>query len=464
MAEDAPASSKSAPPALPAGRYQGWAQPPVTGDDGELTRTGRGTPAGEYLRRFWQPVALSEDVGELPVALRILGEDLVLFRDRSGRIGLLHRYCSHRGASLEFGIVGERGIRCCYHGWKYDVDGTILETPALPAEVRIAEKLAHGAYPAIECCGLVFAYMGPPGTMPPFPQLDAFTWPQDNEMRAYKLHFPCNWLQVHENGADPMHVPFVHALISEVQFTEMMGALPVVDNAETPVGFLSLATRRWGGMLYVRANDVILPNMAQFGTPFVRGDAEKFALCAGITRWVVPVDDASNLTFGIRHFNTLIDPHGEGRRDLIGAFRTDGFGQTSDRPYEERQRNPGDWDAQGYQRPVALHGNEHLVAHDSGVVMLRRQLREGIRAVAAGRQPAQPRLYAGDTVVPTYVAEIVKAGARDAPLAEQQRALYRFGREVAQSLLDTQHLPPEARQQGVESRLRAMDTEGLYRP
>ena len=104
-----------------------------------LSRVGPGTPCGEYLRRFWQPVAFADELQDLPRALRILGEDLVIFRDRAGRVGLLQLHCSHRGTSLEFGLVSERGIRCCYHGWLYDVDGTILETPS---ELKISSPSA----------------------------------------------------------------------------------------------------------------------------------------------------------------------------------------------------------------------------------------------------------------------------------------------------------------------------------
>jgi nitrite reductase/ring-hydroxylating ferredoxin subunit len=452
--------SSSAFPTVPQGSYRGWDQVPAQQDDRELTRTGRGTPAGEYMRRFWQPVALVEEVKDLPIPLKILGEELVLFRDGSGKIGLLHRHCSHRGASLEFGIISERGIRCSYHGFQYDVDGSILDTPALPKDSRIKKSLCHGAYPTIEYAGLIFAYFGPPKDMPPFPVLDAFVAPADNEMRAYKLHFPCNWLQVHENGADPMHVPFVHALMSEVQFTKMFGAIPVVDNVETPLGFLSLATRRWGDNLYIRANDVILPNMAQFGTPFVRGEEEKFAVCAGITRWVVPIDDENNWTFGIRHFNSAIDPFNEGRRDLIGSLKTDGFGQTGDRPYLERQRNPGDWDVQMSQGPIAIHANEHLAAHDSGVTLLRRLLRSGIRDHANGKAPPMPAIYPQDNIVPTYVAEIVFAIPPQG--MDEDTALQRFGRAVAEMLVETQDLPYEERSKEIERRVRSISTEALY--
>src|SRR6476660_3659999 len=125
-------------------------------DDLELLLTGPGTPMNEYFRRFWQPVCLSEQLTDVPKAIRILHEDLVAFRDRSGRVGVLHRRCAHRGSSLEFGIVQEHGIRCCYNGWLYDVDGTILETPCEPPESRLKQTVCQCSYPAFERDGLVF--------------------------------------------------------------------------------------------------------------------------------------------------------------------------------------------------------------------------------------------------------------------------------------------------------------------
>ena len=133
---------------------------------------GPGTPAGEWFRRFWHPVFVADELGDLPKAIRILGKDLVIFHDRSGRVGLLELHCSHRGTSLEFGQIEEHGIRCCYHAWLYDVDGAILETPGEPADSTPKDRLCHGAYPTLEYNGLVFAYMGPPDKRPEFPSLD----------------------------------------------------------------------------------------------------------------------------------------------------------------------------------------------------------------------------------------------------------------------------------------------------
>ena len=142
--------------------FDGYHHRDVPLPDPELTRVGPGTPCGEYLRRFWQPVAFVRELAATPMRVQILGEDLVVFRDHGGRFGALHLHCAHRGTSLEFGIPVERGIRCCYHGWVYDVDGRCLETPGEPAGSRLKERVWQGAYPTLEFAGLVFAYLGPP--------------------------------------------------------------------------------------------------------------------------------------------------------------------------------------------------------------------------------------------------------------------------------------------------------------
>jgi phenylpropionate dioxygenase-like ring-hydroxylating dioxygenase large terminal subunit len=168
-------------------------------EDTELTQVGPGTPGGEYLRRFWQPIITSAEVQDLPRRLRILGEDLVAFRDKSGATGLLELYCPHRGTSLEFGLVCDKGLRCCYHGWLVDVDGKILETPGEPADSTLKERLCHGAYPVLEYNGLLFAYMGPPDKQPDFPIFDTFDLPGYELVAIPGYVWPCNWLQVKEN-------------------------------------------------------------------------------------------------------------------------------------------------------------------------------------------------------------------------------------------------------------------------
>src|SRR5437868_8882184 len=189
-------------------------------DDQELTRVGPGTPCGEYLRRFWQPVVLSQELGDLPRRLRIMGEDLVAFRDHSGAAGLLELHCPHRGTSLEFGLVGEKGIRCCYHGWLFDIDGAILETPGEPADSTLKDKLCHGAYPTHEAHGLVFAYLGPPDEKPPFPIYDRLIRPGYGVTPGRKWSDPCNCLQIMENTMDPAHTAFLHTIVSGAVFTD----------------------------------------------------------------------------------------------------------------------------------------------------------------------------------------------------------------------------------------------------
>ena len=442
-------------PSIP--KFGGYHRQVALDEDRELTHVGPGTPGGEYLRRFWHPIALASELGDAPTAIRILGEDLVLFRDKGGRIGLLHRHCSHRGTSLEFGIISERGIRCCYHGWLYDIDGTLLETPSESSNA-IKSNLCHGAYRTHEFGGLVFAYFGPPAETPPFPMYDTWVWPEGNRLVPYKIPTPCNWLQAHENGADPIHTAYLHAIVSGVQFSPSFTALPVIAFLETPIGLLSIGTRRCEGNLWIRASDVILPNAAQFGTGFVDGTREKFALCAWLSRWIVPVDDRNSYSIGLRHFNPVIDPNGEGREDRIGMGMVDFMGQTAERPHRERQRSPGDYDALMAQRSIAVHANEHLSSTDRGVVMLRRQLKQGIRDVQEGRTPIIPRPDASGTV-PTYNAEIILPVAPAG--GDDRQLIHAFGHRTCEAIIASGKLPPGDRQQRVETEVRQMVAKGL---
>src|SRR5262249_24934094 len=137
---------------------------------------------------------------------------------------------------LEFGLISERGIRCCYHGWLFDVDGTILETPGEPATSTLKNRLCHGAYPTLERHGIVFAYMGPPEEKPPFPEYDSFKRSGYRLMPGPKYSYPCNWLQIVENATDPVHTAFLHTIVSGAQFTDEFGKLPELDFSETPIG------------------------------------------------------------------------------------------------------------------------------------------------------------------------------------------------------------------------------------
>ena len=360
--------------------YTAYNKRDVPQEDAELARVGPGTPCGEYLRRFWQPVAKSAELGDVPRRIRIMGEDLVVFRDRGGRVGLLQPHCAHRGASLEFGVISERGIRCCYHGWLYDVDGTLLEAPAEPAESMLKHRVSQGAYPVHEFGGLVFAYMGPPEKRPEFPMYDTFQLPDYQLLPGPKFTLPCNWLQVKENCMDPVHDSFLHAIVSGVQFTAAWGVLPELEFRESPVGLVYIATRRVEDRIWVRVSDFMAPNIHQFAPDW--DDAKKVKIFDRpmITRWAVPIDDTNTMNIDFAHYH-------ESWTAPLEQVVNPAFGQTDDRPFEERQRRPGDYDAQMSQRSIAVHALEHLATSDRGVVMLRRMLRNGIRAVQRGEDP-----------------------------------------------------------------------------
>src|SRR5437868_8748106 len=175
-------------------------------DENELlTRVGPGTPAGEMLRRYWWPVGFTAQVKTKgnPTRVRLLGEDLVLFRDGSGRLGLLGLHCSHRGTSLEFGRVDDRGIRCCYHGWLYDVRGRCLEQPAESEDSRFKDRVQHPAYQAQEIGGFIFAYIGPDPALL-LPNYDLFLR-EDGEREVGAGRDYCNWLRRVANSVDKKH-------------------------------------------------------------------------------------------------------------------------------------------------------------------------------------------------------------------------------------------------------------------
>jgi len=255
-------------------RFGAYYHRDVPQEDTELTHTGPGTPCGEYLRRFWQPICFTDELRDLPVRARVLGEDLVVFRDFRGAIGLLELHCPHRGTSLEFGLISERGIRCCYHGWLFDVDGVILETPGEPATSTLKQRLCHGAYPTHEHNGIVFAYMGPPEEQPAFPLYDSFNRPGYRLTPGRKYYYPCNWLQILENAMDPLHTAFLHTIVSGSQFTDEFGKVPELDFTETPVGMIYMATRRVGDNIWARMVENVLPNLQQVAPIWENGHHE----------------------------------------------------------------------------------------------------------------------------------------------------------------------------------------------
>ena len=438
--------------------YSGYLLRDVPHADTELTHTDPGSPMGEFMRRYWQPVCLSEELADFPKAIRILNEDLVAFRDKSGEIGILHRHCSHRGTSLEYGIVSDGGLRCCYHGWLFAPDGTILETPGEPPDSRLKGSFRHGAYRVREHLGLVFAYMGPPGEEPEFPVFDTFDEP-DDRMVPYSVWHDCNWLQVQENIMDPIHACFLHVNMTNLQLSEDFGGFPELEFHETEEGsgMLFVTSRRVGDRIWVRTNHALLPNFLQIGPIYPRTNMSTYFARVGNTRWCVPIDNNQCALLGWRHFSDLVDPNGQGRPELCGPNSIDLFGQDGNRSYEERKREPGDWEVLTGQRPIAVHALEHLGVHARGVTMMRRLLREAVRDESPGAV-ARAQKGTGGPHINTFTQDAVLHIPEDK--GGDDRALLReVGQRVFETVLESARYFGDERRAFVRDRYQSMERD-----
>jgi nitrite reductase/ring-hydroxylating ferredoxin subunit len=186
-----------------------------------LTRTGPGTPMGEMLRRYWIPVCISEELvaDGKPLRIRLLSEDLVAFRDSEGKVGLVDEACPHRGTSLYYGINEGCGLRCVYHGWKFDVEGNCVDLPSEPKESNFKKGIKLKSYPVVERSGVVWTYMGPKEKMPPLPD---FYWMnlQPEQLLIERVWQDCNYLQAMENDLDYVHAAFLHKALTKQQVDE----------------------------------------------------------------------------------------------------------------------------------------------------------------------------------------------------------------------------------------------------
>ncbi|HVV94046.1 MAG TPA: aromatic ring-hydroxylating dioxygenase subunit alpha [Hyphomicrobiales bacterium] len=372
---------------------------PPSSHDAFLTEVGRGTPCGEFMRRYWQPVAVSRDVTDTPQQVRILGEDLILFRDKSGRPGLVHPRCAHRGTTLYYGKVEERGIRCCYHGWLFDVEGRCLEQPCEPnLGEGHREKVRQPWYPTADHYGLVFAYMGPPEKKPLLPKFDIFENLQPHQYlladdsglgtggNGPHLIAPCNWLQHWENIMDSFHVAILHSAFSGTQFVPEMAVMPVGEWEYVPRGVRFTGLRKLeGGRTLRRITEVMFPNLRVVASPILKpGPIDHIG-------FTVPVDDTH-----YRIFNVMI-ANAPGEKPPRGSLY-DGK-PWSELTEEEHRRLPGDWEAQVGQGPITFHSDEHLATTDRGVVMCRRMLAQQIKVVQEGGDPLGVAYDPADQVV-----------------------------------------------------------------
>ena len=408
----------------------------LTKEQNELvTLTGLGTPAGALLRRYWQPAALVDELdGDRPaISVRLLGEDLVLYREEGGNYALVGRRCPHRGADLAYGRLEDGGIRCPFHGWLFDGKGACLEQPAEPADSNFHTTIRHKAHPCVERNGIVFAYMGP-DTPPPVPSFDCFVAP-DTHSFAFKGLMEANWLQALEVGVDPSHASFLHRFFEDDDPNQRYGQQfrDRSDGADIPVtqllrehtrpdisvdhadhGFRITSLRDLGNQgTHVRITNLVFPNAIciPLSTDMV------------LTQWHVPIDDVSCYWYGIfTSFEKTVD------KDTMRAARLELYELPDYRPRRGKHNNYGYDPAEqktqtftGMGMDINVHDNwavespgsihdrttEHLGTTDKAIIANRRLLIQAIDAVAAGKK--LPVTHEG-SASPVAIDTISRAG------------------------------------------------------
>lgn len=357
-----------------------------------LTRTAAGTPMGELMRRYWIPALLSEEIPEPdcpPVRVRILSENLVAYRDSRGRVGLLGEHCLHRGTSLFFGRNEECGLRCVYHGWKFDADGNVLDTPAEPVGSDFKSKLKHVAYPTVEAAGMVFAYLGPRDQMPLFPN---YEWAQMPKEQTYvtKALMDCNYLQGLEGECDSSHLSFLHREFSASGRRQLfaLDTAPLYETEETDFGVRLIATRNAGAdTQYVRVSSFVMP--VSCWVPARNREAHIY----------VPADDehAWRYDLGFLHDRkpteedwnrkTQIGPDYRRIRNLKNNYLQDRQLQATVNYTGIENFLNHDGCATETMGPIYDRAREHLGVSDKAVIAVRKYLINAVQEFQAGKEP-----------------------------------------------------------------------------
>jgi 5,5'-dehydrodivanillate O-demethylase len=349
-------------------------------ENGLLARVGLGTPGGALLRRYWQPVsAAGELTDEKPIkAVRLLGEDLVLYRDKKGAYGLVGRQCPHRRASLAYGRIDEEGIRCPYHGWKFDAAGKCLETPAEPKESLLKYRIRHKAYSVEKLGGLLFAYLGP-APAPLLPRWDVLAWEKGQRWIDVQSVLQCNWLQAMENSVDPAHLYWLHGT-----YAHLAKAVDHYDEKHEFIPFeYGIMKRRTtpgkpGERPKVDQHPLLLPNTLRHVSKSKSNGRIRHNL-----QFRVPIDDVNTQVYVV-----YFEPSETERspadatapfsrfplRDDNGEYRLD----------QVLVQDAMAWESQG---AIADRSQENLGSSDRGVAIYRRLLKEQIAAVENGRDP-----------------------------------------------------------------------------
>jgi len=374
-----------------------------------LTRTGPGTPMGNLFRRYWIPALLASEVPEPdcpPVRVKLLSERLLAFRDTQGRVGVIDEFCAHRGVSLWFGRNEESGLRCAYHGWKYDFTGQCIEVPSEPVESGFCRRIKLTSYPCVELGDVIWVYMGPPALQPPLPGFEWAKVPPSHRFVSKRTQ-ECNYLQAMEGGIDSAHVSFLHRhdLRSDALHVGKGAELTRETDARFEVvetaGGMVIGVRRPApdGQLYWRITQWIMPchsMIPPYGENALNGHA-----------WV-PVDDDSCMAWCFTHHPAR--PLGAGERASMrdgggihvklipGSFRPtvnkdndyliDRAAQRASKTYSGvagiAMQDAAIQESMG---PIQDRSKENLVSTDNGVIMARIRLRKAALAAQQGREP-----------------------------------------------------------------------------
>ena len=411
-----------------------------------LTHTGPDTPMGRLFRSYWIPALLPAELPENdcpPVRVKLLSERLIAFRDTTGRLGLMDEFCAHRGVSLWFGRNEDCGLRCPYHGWKYDVTGQCVDTPSEPEQSNFAKKVKLTSYPLVERGGLLWTYMGPPGTQPPLPEWEFATVPASQSYSSKRLQ-ECNWLQALEGGIDSSHVSFLHRgdLNTDPLFKGARGnqynladLRPVFEVVESDGGLYIGARRNTeDGQYYWRITQWVMPSftmIAPRGTHSIHG------------HFWIPIDDEHCWTWSFDYHPTrpLTDAEVAAMRAGKGihcAVSPDSFrplaNKDNDYLMDRAAQKAGktysgiegfamqDQSLQESMGPVVDRTKETLVATDSGIIMCRQRLLRAVKAfVEQGVTPpgvdlAHQRVRSAAVVL--RQDQPYKDGAREALMAQ----------------------------------------------
>lgn len=392
----------------------------LTKEENDLvTQTGPGTPGGQFLRSFWQPAALSEELppGGPPIPLRLFSEDLVIFRDEHGRVGLLDLHCSHRATDLSYGRIEDGGLRCVYHGWLYDVSGKCLETPAEPPGSHLHEYVRHRAYPCREMGGVIFTYMGA-GESPLLPNYEVLSAAADHRF-ATKHFLDCNWLQGLEGSQDATHTRFLHGFLRSAyganhQPQEGSEGREDVAYRYSPLGAYSGAERVeendfsvWAFRHGHGGPEYTLPSLCLTGSPAM-GPGNGYMIY-----WRVPIDDTHHWQFALtfRRSGTMSDDYRQTRGMMTPDYRF--IRNRANRYLQDREEQrtttftgigtdypPQDAMANETQGAIQDRTKEMLGVADVSIAAWRRILLRAIRTVRGGGEAPgvirDPRVNAVD--------------------------------------------------------------------